>query len=311
MNNCRPCDACTVSKFTRGSFHSRNSKASKPFEEINLDIVGPITPASREGHQYFLTIVDSCTRFCSAIPLKKKSEVGNSLTQALDLEARRIGYNPTVIHSDRGTETRYLDAYTPQKNGLAERFNRTIIESTCTILKDSNLSLNYWNEVIKALTQITAHKIKVSYLYLSEKSNSKLAQIGGLGTLVRYNEELRSYRVATETGKVINSKHLKFLDFPASDEKTSDLEIDDDWIEPEPNILESKTEKDLCETVTLEEGDSINPKVSRLESEPDSESEDEDVIEQTLVPESRTLRDRTSKIKPIKYSYLTGDPDSF
>ncbi|KNZ62379.1 hypothetical protein VP01_12787g1, partial [Puccinia sorghi] len=122
---------------------------------------------------------------------------------------------------------------------------------------------------------------------------------------------LRSYRVATETGKVINSKHLKFLDFPASDEKMSDLNIDEDWIEPEPNILEYEPEKDQSETVTLEEGDSINPKVSRPKSEPDSEAEDEDFIEQTLVPEARILRDRTLKIKPIKYSYLTGDPDSF
>ncbi|KNZ44894.1 hypothetical protein VP01_8722g1 [Puccinia sorghi] len=104
MNNCQPCEACAVSKVTRGSFHSRHSKSSKPFEEIHLDIVGPITPASREGHRYFLTILDSCTRFCSAIPLKNKSEVSNSLTQALDLEARRIGYYPTIIHSDRGTE---------------------------------------------------------------------------------------------------------------------------------------------------------------------------------------------------------------
>ncbi|KNZ52706.1 hypothetical protein VP01_3475g3, partial [Puccinia sorghi] len=71
MNNCRPCEVI------RGSFHSRHSKAAKTFEEIHLDIVGPINTASREGHRYFLTIVDSCTR------------------------ARRIGYYPTVIHSDR------------------------------------------------------------------------------------------------------------------------------------------------------------------------------------------------------------------
>ncbi|KNZ56696.1 hypothetical protein VP01_2340g4 [Puccinia sorghi] len=235
----RPCDACAVSKVTRGSFHSRNSKASKPFEEIHLDIFGAITPASREGHQYFVTIVDSCTRFCSAIPLKNKSEVSNSLTQALDLEARRIGYYPTVIHSDCGTE---------------------FINHTLT------------------LNQIPAHKSKKSPFEFQSDSNSPIC----LGTLVRYNEELRSYRVATETGKIINSKHLKFLDFPASDEKTSDLNIDDNWIESESNIWESKPAKDCSEAVTLEEGDSINSKVSRPKSEPDSEAEAEDVIEQTL-----------------------------
>ncbi|KNZ49275.1 hypothetical protein VP01_510g12 [Puccinia sorghi] len=268
MNNCRPCDACAVSKVTRGSFHSRHSKASKPFEEIHLDIVGHITPSSCQGHQYFLTIVDSCTRFCSAIPLKNKSEV-------VIIKASTLTLNQIPAHKSK--------------------------KSPFELFKNCSLPLNYFKPI----------GLKVSYLYLPDNFNSKLAQIGGLGTLVGYNEELRSYRVATETGKVINSKHLKFLDFPASDEKTSDLDINDDWTEHELNMMGSEPEKENSEALTLEEGDSTNPKVSRQESESDSEAEDEDVIEKTLVPEARTLRDRNSKIKPIKYSYLTGDPDSY
>lgn len=176
------CEACAVAKITKGSFHTRHSTASKPFEEIHLDIVGPISPSSREGHRYFLTVVDSCTRFCAAIPLRSKSDVAESIAQAIDLESRRFGYYPTVIHSDRGTEfinkhlldfcnkhlirVRYSDAYTPQQNGLAERFNRTILESVRAILKDSGLNKRLWNEVVKAstltLNQIPAHKSKKS-----------------------------------------------------------------------------------------------------------------------------------------------------
>ncbi|KNZ64012.1 hypothetical protein VP01_10765g1, partial [Puccinia sorghi] len=170
---------------TRGSFHSRHSKASKPFEEIHLDIVGHITPSSCQGHQYFLTIVDSCTRFCSAIPLKNKSEVGNSLTQALDFEARRIGYYPTVLHSDRGTE--FIN-HTLTLNQIPAHKSK---KSPFELFKNCSLPLNYFKPI----------GLKVSYLYLPDNFNSKLAQIGGLGTLVGYNEELRSYRVATETGK--------------------------------------------------------------------------------------------------------------
>ncbi|KNZ46159.1 hypothetical protein VP01_74g2 [Puccinia sorghi] len=192
LKNYRSCEACAVSKVTKGSFHTRHSKASKPFEEIHLDI--------------------------------SKSDVGMTLTQAIDLEARRLGYYPTVIHSDRGTEfinkymmdycnrnlirTRYSDAYTPQQNGLAERFNRTIIESTRAILKDSGLSLHFWNEIIKTstltLNQIPAHKskkspfelfknrllpldyfkpigLRVAYRDLPDTSTSKLAEIDLIG----------------------------------------------------------------------------------------------------------------------------------
>ncbi|KNZ62537.1 hypothetical protein VP01_12582g1, partial [Puccinia sorghi] len=37
----------------------------------------------------------------------------------------------------------------------------------------------------------------------------------------------------------------------------------------------------------------------------------ENLIEQSLIPQTRTLRDRTTNVKPVKYSYLTGYPESF
>lgn len=100
MNNCQPCDAsCALSKFKEGSFHTRHSKSSKNFEELNQAFVGPISPASQEGHCYFLTVVDSCTPFCSAIPLKSKS-----VNQSIDLEARCMRYCLSIIHFDRRTK---------------------------------------------------------------------------------------------------------------------------------------------------------------------------------------------------------------
>ncbi|KNZ46936.1 hypothetical protein VP01_681g4 [Puccinia sorghi] len=103
------CEACAVSKITRGSFHTRHSQATKPFEELHMDLVGPISPLSREGHKYFLTIVDSCTRFCSAIPIKHKSEVAGVITQAVGLGAKRIGYHPTILGDDgRIVNTKHL-----------------------------------------------------------------------------------------------------------------------------------------------------------------------------------------------------------
>jgi hypothetical protein len=153
LKNEKICEACSIAKITRASFKSTHPPASKPFEEIHLDLIGPISPRSREGDKYILTVVDSYTRFCSAIPIKSKRDVARTLSDSLDLEAKRFGYYPTVLHSDRGTEflnstmkefcknhlirSRTSDPYTPQQNGLAERHNRTILESLRTILKDS------------------------------------------------------------------------------------------------------------------------------------------------------------------------------
>ncbi|KNZ54652.1 hypothetical protein VP01_2890g1 [Puccinia sorghi] len=88
------CEACAVSKITWGSFHPFHSGENQPFEELHMDLVGPIALLSCEGHKYFLTIVDSCTNFCSAIPIKHKSKVAGVTSQAVGFEAKRIGYDP-------------------------------------------------------------------------------------------------------------------------------------------------------------------------------------------------------------------------
>ncbi|KNZ45309.1 hypothetical protein VP01_8273g1, partial [Puccinia sorghi] len=96
-----------------------------------------------EGHRYILTFVDICTRFCAAIPIKLKSEVAETIGHLVDFEAKRMGYHPTTIHSDRRSELinstlkdyckahlikqRTSNAYTLQQKGLAEIFNQTIL----------------------------------------------------------------------------------------------------------------------------------------------------------------------------------------
>jgi transposase InsO family protein len=86
-----------------------------------------------------LTMVDRNTRVVSTIPLVSKSDVVSALTCLLDVKARQFGYHPSILHSNLGTEftnaklgdychkhvirQRFLDVYSPQQNGLAERFN--------------------------------------------------------------------------------------------------------------------------------------------------------------------------------------------
>lgn len=34
-----------------------------PFEQVNIDVIGPLKPPSARGHRYALCIVDLCTRW--------------------------------------------------------------------------------------------------------------------------------------------------------------------------------------------------------------------------------------------------------
>ena len=42
----------------------------KPFKRVAIDLVGPISPTSEEGHRYIMTLVDFATRYPEAVPLK-------------------------------------------------------------------------------------------------------------------------------------------------------------------------------------------------------------------------------------------------
>lgn len=359
------CKACSLAKITQASFKTKHHPASKPFEELHLDLIGPISPSSREGHKYILTVVDSHTRFCSAIPIKAKSEVATVLSDSIDLEAKRFGYYPTVLHSDRGTEflnatlkefcnkhlirSRTSDPYTPQQNGLAERYNRTILESLRTILKDSSFPLRFWNDIVKVstltLNQIPAHKSKkspfeqfknrsisidffrpignrVSYLILPPKTTSKLMPKGQLGTLLGYNDEIKSYRILSDDGKIIDTKNVRFLDemktVKGCDEEDLEiiLEVDRTIDEiPYDDSNQSMSDEDDHKPESKEDQTPIEvDSDTSSDSSSNSSDDNNDDIETLLCPQeshSRKLRDRTDKVKPVKYSHLTSDPGSF
>jgi transposase InsO family protein len=251
----KACKLCAVVKITKSLFKKRSSIASKPFKEIHLDLIGPILPMLQRKHRFILTIVDSNTRYVSAIPLVSKGDVFSALTRLLDVEAKRIGYHPSVLHSDRGTEftnsalseycsthiirQHFSNAYTPQQNSLAERFNRTILELLKTIILDSGIRQNLWNKILSACTltlnQIPTHRSNKSPYKLFKntsiplnffhpirnpvavlslhKKKAKLEPQGELGKLIGFNPEMKSYQILKEEGSIINSKSVTFLNY--------------------------------------------------------------------------------------------------
>ena len=76
-------------------------KIDKPFKRVAIDLVGPISPPSEEGHRYILTLVDFSTRYPEAVPLKKidTETVAETLVDIFS----RLGV-PEEILSDLGTQ---------------------------------------------------------------------------------------------------------------------------------------------------------------------------------------------------------------
>ncbi|PLW56691.1 hypothetical protein PCANC_05107 [Puccinia coronata f. sp. avenae] len=311
------CKACAVVKVTKASFGHRSLTASKPLEELHLDLIGPISPLSRQLH--------------------------------------KIGYYPSVLHSDRGTEfanlelgkychehiirQRFSDAYTPQQNGLAERFNRTIIEALKTNLADSGLPKNLWHEVLSssvlALNQIPAHRSKKSPYELfkghpialeffcpvgnpvaivSNKNKSKLEPRGELGKLLGFNAEMKSYRILTSNGRILDSKHVDFLDYTQAQSSPDFLDnIQIEKRDTTPEVVEVPTaevKEEVMIKEELEEEEPMQEDSSRGNLEEEDSADDEADIEEILIPapikpSSRILQDQTIKVIPVKYTHMT------
>jgi hypothetical protein len=152
----------------------------------------------------------------------------------------------------------------------------------------------------------------------SHKKKPKLEPPGEMGILVGFNPELKSYRILTDEGTIINSKSVTFLEFAPPEKPIVDhdeLIIEEKSVIPriEPIINEQKEDVEIKE----EEEDGTVPE-ENLESSSlldDSETDDNDIAD-TLIPASsepagRILRDRTLQIKPLKYSHFSEDPTSF
>ena len=110
-----------------------------PFHRVGIDLVGPFSPASEEGHRYVLTVICLATRYPEGIPLKFIDSV--TVAEALFTIFTRVGF-PVEILSDRGSQfnsdlmkqfQRLLGIhgitctpYHPQNNGCCERLHGTL-----------------------------------------------------------------------------------------------------------------------------------------------------------------------------------------
>ena len=97
----------------------------KPFKRVAIDLVGPISPSSEDGHRYILTLVDLSTRYPEAVPLRNIDT--ETLAEALVDMFSRLGV-PEEILSDLGTQfvSDCMREVTRLWNGLTEKFNGTM-----------------------------------------------------------------------------------------------------------------------------------------------------------------------------------------
>jgi hypothetical protein len=140
-------------------------RADEPLELLHIDLCGPITPETAGGSKYFMLIVDDRTRWMSASILKTKDQATEAFAKFKAEAENSLGYKVKRVRSDRGGEflasafkeicdqagiKRQLTApYSPQKNGVVERRNRTVMEMARSILKSMKVPGRFWGEAVR------------------------------------------------------------------------------------------------------------------------------------------------------------------
>ena len=139
------CEICIRAKMEKLPFKETRNRASRPPQIIHTDIMGPIKPISYPGQRRFIIIfVDDFSRLAIAYAIKAKDEASEALEKYLISARNLLGKDEKVcyIKSDQGREFiggKFLEImkrenieselsppYTPEYNGVAERFNKTL-----------------------------------------------------------------------------------------------------------------------------------------------------------------------------------------
>ncbi|MBW0475980.1 hypothetical protein O181_015695 [Austropuccinia psidii MF-1] len=158
------CPVCLHAKIKRQPHIQHLPYAHSPFEKIHMDTL-EISPPTRQGFRYLLVIVDYFSRFNRIAPMTEKKQAQGLIMSFLNELRNKLSITPGYIHMDWGGEfdsnlfqqqllTQGISLergppHSPQTNGVAERFNQTILTKIRCLLGQSNIPISYWDEAAR------------------------------------------------------------------------------------------------------------------------------------------------------------------
>ena len=158
------CEQYVMGKQTRVKFSTKIHNTEGILNYIHIDVWGPTKTASLGGKHYFVTFVDDFSRRAWVYTMKSKDEVFETFLVWKKMVENQSGRKIKVLRSDNGTEYRndqfsyfykkegisrhFTIRDTPQKNGVAERMNQTLLEKVRCMLSNAGLGKQLWAEAV-------------------------------------------------------------------------------------------------------------------------------------------------------------------
>ena len=282
------CEACLLGKMTKTPFTGHSERASELLELVHTDVCGPMSTTARGGYQYFITFTDDFSRYGYVYLMKHKSETFEKFKEFQNEVQTQRDKKIKLLRSDRGGEylshefTNHLKSCgivpqltppgTPQRNGVSERRNRTLLDMVRSMMSQSDLPLSFWgyaletaaftlNRVPSKSVDKTPYEIwtgkshSLSFLkiwgceaYVKRLMSDKLTPKSDKCIFVGYPKEtLGYYFYNREEGKVFVARNGVFLEKEFLTRKTSGRTVQLEEVQETTVREDSTVEKPVIE----------------------------------------------------------------
>jgi transposase InsO family protein len=164
------CKPCIMSKSMRTVSRKPQERATNTFDLIHLDVLGPITPMGYNGHRWALFLTDDYARYRWGYTFKEKGEAYSTIVNFITMAHTQ--YNKTIkrfrmdggkefggakllnILIKKGIRLEVTAPYTLEQDGVAERFNRTLLEKVRSLVEDKSIPQTLWPEFLIGMIHI-------------------------------------------------------------------------------------------------------------------------------------------------------------
>ena len=165
------CEGCLAGKMCRKPFPAVGEiRSTRRLQLVHSDVCGPMHTPSIGGAKYFVTFIDDYTRCCAVYFMKHKSEVFDKFIEFEASVTNDVCKAIGTLRTDNGGEylstelQNYLKKkgirheltvpHSPQQNGVAERMNRTLVESARSMIAHAALPNIFWAEAISTAAYV-------------------------------------------------------------------------------------------------------------------------------------------------------------